>query len=64
MLGFYNYTVILTYISLCSAVTGIFTAIAGSGHPFIATACLMVCGCCDAFDGMVARSKKDRTEQE
>lgn len=64
MLGFYNYTVVLTYISLCSAVTGIFTAIAGKGHPFIATACLMVCGCCDAFDGMVARSKKDRTDRE
>lgn len=61
-LGFYDYTVILTYISLCSAVAGIFTAIAGEGHPFIATTCLMVCGFCDAFDGMVARRKKDRTE--
>lgn len=64
MLGFYNYTVILTYISLCSAVTGIFTAIAGTGHPFIATCCLLLSGFCDAFDGIVARSKKDRTEQE
>ncbi|MBQ9673317.1 MAG: CDP-alcohol phosphatidyltransferase family protein [Ruminococcus sp.] len=64
MLGFYNYTVILTYISLCSAVTGIFTAMAGTGHPFIATTCLMVSGLCDAFDGMVARHKKDRTKAE
>lgn len=64
MLGFYNYTVILTYISLCSAVTGIFTGIMGSGHPFIATTCLMLCGLCDAFDGIVARSKKDRTTAE
>lgn len=64
MLGFYNYTVILTYISLCSAVTGIFTAISGTGHPFIATTCLMISGLCDAFDGMVARKKKDRTEAE
>ncbi len=64
MLGFYNYTVILTYVSLCSAVTGIFTALMGSGHPFIATTCLMISGLCDAFDGMVARKKKDRTEAE
>ncbi len=64
MLGFYNYTVILTYISLCSAVTGIFTAMAGTGHPFIATTCLMVSGLCDAFDGMVARHKTDRTKAE
>lgn len=64
MLGFYNYTVILTYISLCSAVTGIFTAIAGNGHPFIATCCLLISGLCDSFDGIVARSKKDRTEAE
>ncbi|MCH5202649.1 MAG: CDP-alcohol phosphatidyltransferase family protein [Oscillospiraceae bacterium] len=63
-LGFYNYTVILTYISLFSAVIGIFTALMGDGHPFIATTCLMLCGLCDAFDGMVARSKKDRTEPE
>lgn len=64
MLGFYNYTVILTYISLVSAVTGIFTAIAGNGHPFIATCCLLVSGLCDSFDGIVARRKKDRTEAE
>jgi CDP-diacylglycerol--serine O-phosphatidyltransferase len=62
ILGFYDYTVILTYISLCSAVTGVFTAIAGTGHPFIATTCLMISGLCDAFDGMVARKKKDRSE--
>ena len=64
MLGFYNYTVILTYISLCSAVTGIFTAIAGNGHPFVGTCCLLISGLCDSFDGIVARKKKDRTEAE
>lgn len=64
MLGYYNYTVILTYLSLCSAVTGIFVGVTGVGHPFIATTCLMICGFLDAFDGMVARTKKDRTEQE
>lgn len=26
--------------------------------------CLMMCGVCDTFDGMVARSKKNRTEEE
>ena len=29
-----------------------------------AVACLVVCGICDAFDGTVARTKKDRTEDE
>ena len=26
--------------------------------------CLVLSGICDAFDGIVARSKKDRTEEE
>ena len=61
-IGFYNYTVILTYLRLCSAVFGMVQA---SKENFtIAIFCLMLCGICDAFDGTVARSKKDRTEDE
>ena len=64
MLGYYNYTVILTYMSLVSAVFGIFAGLTGEGHPFIATTCLMLCGFFDAFDGMIARTRKKSTEDE
>lgn len=64
MIGYYNYTVILTYISLVSAGLGIFVSLNGEGHPYLGIFCLLVCGLCDAFDGKVARMKKDRTEDE
>ena len=62
MLGFYNYTVILTYLSLCSGVTGIFLCMVN--HPGIAAMCLLFSGLCDAFDGRVARMRKNSTDQE
>lgn len=62
MIGFYDYTVILTYMSLLSAVFGMTMTV--SGHPIIATLCLLFCGLCDMFDGKVARSKKNRTAEE
>ena len=67
MIGFYNYTVILTYMSLVSSVIGIFLAFGlcgGVSHPEYAIVCLMVSGLCDMFDGKVARTKKNRSEQE
>lgn len=64
MLGFYNYTMYLTYLSLASAASGIIIALTGVGHPFIGAALLLVSGLCDAFDGKVARTKKDRSELE
>lgn len=67
MIGFYNYTVILTYLGLLSSVTGIFLA-CGVGNlpasPKYAIVCLMISGLCDMFDGKVARTCKKRTEQE
>ena len=60
-LGFYDYTVILTYASLLAAVSGMFYA--SQGNFFYAVFFLMLSGLCDAFDGAVARSKKDRTEE-
>ena len=60
-LGFYDYTVILTYASLLAAVSGMFYA--SQGTFFYAVFFLMLSGLCDAFDGAVARSKKDRTEE-
>lgn len=67
MIGFYNYTVILTYLSLISSVTGMIFAAGFDGmgaHPEYAIICLMVSGLCDMFDGKVARTKKNRTECE
>lgn len=62
MIGFYNYTVILTYIGLASAVVGM-TQVFG-GHYRMALLCLILSGTCDMFDGKIARMKKDRTKQE
>lgn len=62
MIGFYSYTVILTYLSLASALIGMFCAF--TGHLHWAIFCLALCGLFDTFDGKVARSKKNRTEEE
>lgn len=64
MIGFYNYTVWLTYLSLISAGTGIMISLYSHAHPFIGVFFLLVSGLCDAFDGKVTRSKKNRTEME
>lgn len=61
-IGYYNYTVILTYISLFSGMLGI--GCAANGKTGLAILCLMFSGFCDMFDGAVARTKKDRTEDE
>ena len=61
-IGFYDYTVILTYLSLMSAVGGIM--LSAQGRFTAAILCLMFSGLCDGFDGAVARSKKNRTDDE
>lgn len=61
-IGFYDYTVILTYLSLVSAVAGIM--LSSQGRFTAAILCLMFSGLCDGFDGAVARSKKNRTDDE
>ncbi len=62
MIGFYNYTVILTYLSLASSAVGMFLAI--TGNPMGAIWALLFSGLCDMFDGRVASTKKDRTDNE
>ena len=62
LIGFYDYTVILTYMSLISGIIGI--ASAWEDKPGLAIACLAFSGICDIFDGVVARSKKSRTADE
>lgn len=62
MIGFYNYSVILTYIGLLSSVFGI-TQISEK-HYSVAFLCLLLSGLCDMFDGKIARAMKNRTEHE
>ena len=62
MIGFYSYTVILTYLSMVFAMAGIHLSF--NGFYQWAFICLIICGICDTFDGMVARTKKGRTLDE
>lgn len=62
MIGFYNYTVILTYLSAVSSVIGMTFVMNGNIRE--AMFCLMFSGAFDLFDGKIARTKKDRTDQE
>ena len=62
LIGVYDYTVILTYIGLCCSVIGMTQAIDGRFR--IAIVCLALSGLCDMFDGKIARSKKNRTDEE
>lgn len=62
MIGFYDYTVVLTYISLFISVFGMTQASAGRFRT--AVFCLALSGLCDMFDGKIARTKKNRTDDE
>lgn len=64
MIGFYDYTVVLTYLSLLSSTVGIVVALSAGGHPYFGCFFLLLSGLCDAFDGRVARTKKARTQAE
>ena len=62
MIGFYDYTVILTYLGFASGMFGIIMSM--TGHITSAILALMFSGLCDMFDGKVARTKKKRTAEE
>ena len=62
MIGFYDYTVIATYLATILGVTGIFWAV--DGKLTAAVICLLVAGLLDTVDGKIARTKKNRTESE
>ena len=62
MIGVYNYSVILTYLGVGLSLFGITQAL--SGNFDIAILCLALAGACDTFDGKVARSMKNRTEEQ
>ena len=61
MLGFYNYTVILTYVGMLSGFIGILCAT--NGEISKAVYFLIAAGVCDMFDGKIASTMK-RTKQE
>ena len=62
MIGFYSYTVILTYIGFVCGSVGLYFAAHGSTNSAIVM--LLLAGLCDMFDGKVAKTKKNRTPQE
>lgn len=59
-IGIYDYTVILTYMNLVSGLIGM--GLASAGRTGAAILCLALSGFFDLFDGAVARTKKNRTE--
>lgn len=61
MLGYYNYTVILTYFGMLSGFGGITFVLAGRLRE--ALLCLAIAGICDLFDGKIASTMK-RSPQE
>ena len=62
MIGFYDYTVILTYLSILSGTTGIILCLNGVGHPYLGMFFLLFSGLCDTFDGKVKLTVKAGTQ--
>lgn len=56
MLGVYDYTVVLTYVSVLISMGGMLFSM--NGYPRMAIVCLALSGFCDMFDGKIARTKK------
>lgn len=61
ILGYYDYTVILTYVGMLFGFMGLILASEGSFGS--AVICLMISGVCDMFDGAIA-STKNRGKNE
>lgn len=61
MIGFYNYSVIVTYLGVISSMIGI--SLACNGIFDGAILCLALAGACDTFDGKIARATKNRTHE-
>ena len=58
MIGFYDYTIVTTFLSLFSSMLGIFLT-SQSNYKY-AILCLALSGFCDMLDGKIARTKKDQ----
>ncbi len=62
MLGYYNWSVVLTYINMGLGMWGIFLSVEGN-YP-IALVCMMCVGIIDMFDGKIARLIKRNDEEK
>ena len=60
MIGFYNYTVIVTYLGFIFALCGVMIC---QQNPGLGILFLVLSGFCDMFDGAIARTRK-RTDEE
>lgn len=61
MIGFYNYSVIVTYIGVAFSVIAM--NLAHTGDFKYAILFLALAGACDTFDGKIARAMKNRTRE-
>lgn len=61
-IGYYNKSVILTYLGLCFSIFGI--NLAFSGYILYAFLCLLAAGICDIFDGPIARKCKRNKKEK
>lgn len=61
MIGFYNYSVIVTYIGVALSVCAM--AMSHTGNFKYAILFLALAGACDTFDGKIARAMKNRTRE-
>ena len=62
VLGYYNYTVVLTYIGMLCGFTGIVCAM--EKNFYASLVCLLVAGVCDMFDGAIASTKERDTSEK
>lgn len=56
MLGVYDYTVVLTYVSLMVSIGGMMFAV--NGHLHLGVMCLAISGLCDMFDERLQEQKR------
>ena len=61
MIGFYNYSVIVTYIGVALSVIAM--SLAHTSDFKYAILLLALAGACDTFDGKIARAMKNRTKE-
>ncbi|MBR5258294.1 MAG: CDP-alcohol phosphatidyltransferase family protein, partial [Clostridia bacterium] len=60
MIGYYNYTVVLTYLGLLASLGSAASAINGNFR--LSMIFMLICGFADMFDGVIARTDKKRSE--
>ncbi len=61
MIGFFNHSVIVTYLGVALSLIGI--VMANQGAYEYAILCLVLASACDTFDGKIARAMKNRTKE-